>query len=193
MPVNFTGTGTIYTDSASPLNLVSGTTDGQIYHNGQYAIASAYNHYWSKSTTAIGVSTSWQDTGLSWSNVYLPTNVKKVLLWFHLTLRNDGANYNHTSFRIRVSNGGTIGESSWGFGISMVIDSSKNHWTICQHVNLLDYDSLGNQAGLTAGTTYTMYLQVRDASASGSNLRLAAEAGGTHYQYTPQHGSIWVI
>jgi hypothetical protein len=186
MPISVYGSGTIDT----PVNQYLATSRAG---GTSYLLASGGNHYFAKSTTAIGVSTAWQDTGLTWSNIYIPTNFSKVLLWFHCTLRNNGANYNHTSFRIRVSNGGTIGEGSWGFGISMVIDTSKNHWTICQHVNLLDYDSAGNQAGLSATNTYTMYLQVRDASANGSNLRMAAESDGTHQQYTPQHGSIWVI
>jgi murein DD-endopeptidase MepM/ murein hydrolase activator NlpD len=190
MPISVYPSGTIDT----PVNQYLATSRGNAT---SYLVASGGNHYWAKSTTAIGVSTSWQDTGLTWSNLYMPTNFSKVLLWFHLTLRNNGANYNHTSFRMRVVRGdGTTtfsGEGSWGWGISMIIDSSKNHWTICQHVNLLDYDSAGNQAGLTAANTYTMYLQVRDASANGSNLRLAAEADGTHQQYTPCHGSIWVI
>jgi hypothetical protein len=200
MPVNFTGTGTIWTDSASVMSLNPLDANGQIYHKGQYAIASSYNHYFAKSTSSMSPTNSWQDTNLSWSGVYIPTNVKKVLLWFHLSVRNNGVSVSHSAFRMRIvrtSDSSTTyqGNASWGFGIMQCVGntSGQNHFCINQHVNLLDYDSLGNQGGLTAGYTYNMYLQVLDAYGNGTTLRLAAEGDGTHQSYTPQHGMIWVI
>jgi hypothetical protein len=170
-------------------------TGGQPYHNQSYLFGTSYNAYHAKSTTSINVvSSAWTDTTLTWSNVFIPTNTRKVYLWFHLTLRNNGVNLNHTAFRIRVSNGNYVGDGSWGFGISQYITSSSVGHTVCsQFVNLLDYDGNGNQASLAAGNTYTFYLQAYDAYGSGGNLRLAAESSGTHQSYTPQHGTIWVL
>ena len=87
-----------------------------------------------------------------------------------------------------------MGDASWGFGISQHITSSAvGHCVVSQFVNLLDYDSSGNQGSLSAGNTYTFYLQAIDAYGSGGNLRLAAESGGAHQTYTPLHGTIWVL
>jgi hypothetical protein len=175
--------------------------DGQLYQNSTYLVATAYNHYWAKSLTSVSpVSSGFTDVGLQWSNVYLPTNVKKVLLTFHITFRNNGVNVNHSGFRMKVTRTSDsavtyVGNASWGFGISQCVgnQSAQNHMTVTQHVNLLDYDAAGNQAGLAAGSTYNMMLQVLDAYGNGSTLRVAAEGDGTHQPYTPAHGSIWII
>lgn len=184
-------------DGASPTNNERFTVmpEGQMYHNGTYLLGSSYNAYHAKSTSTINVvNTGWTDTTLTWSNVYIPTNTRKVYLWFHLTLRNNGVNLNHTAFRLRVSNGNYVGDGSWGFGISQFITSSSVGHCVCsQFVNILDYDGFGNQASLAAGNTYTFYLQALDANGSGGNLRLAAESNGVHQAYTPQHGTIWVL
>jgi len=192
MPISVYANGTIDT----PVNQYLATSRGGA---ASYLIASGGNHYFAKSTSGMNPTTSWQDTGLTWSNVYLPTNFSKVLLWFHLSVRNNGVSVSHSGFRMRIvkSDGTTTyqGNGSWGFGIMQCVGntSGQNHFCINQHVNLLDYDTLGNQGNLLAGNTYTMYLQVLDAYGNGTTLRLAAEGDGTHQSYTPQHGSIWVI
>lgn len=169
---------------------------GQIYHNTSYLLGSSYNCYHAKMTTAVSVSTSWQDTGVAWTNVYIPGNTRKILLWYNASLRNNGLNGCHTAFRVRVVNNSTsattyVGNGSWGFGINMPIDSAKNHFQINQHINLLDYTDQGNQASFSGGSTYTIYLQVTDASASGGNLKLGGDM--TFQSYTPVQGTIWVI
>lgn len=176
--------------------------DGQMFHNSTYLLGSSYNCYYGKSTTAgTIVSSGFTDTGLSVANVYIPTNVRKVLMWFHVSLRANGlGSINHTGFRIkcvRTSDSSTsyIGNSSWGIGISQGINTVQSqNWTVCsQFVNLYDYDADGNAAGITAGTTYTFYLMANDAYATGSQLRIGAEANGAHQTYTPQHAIIWVL
>lgn len=171
-------------------------TDGQMYHNASYLLGSSYNCYYAKMTTAVSVSTSYQDTGVVWTGVYIPTNVRKILLWYNAAIRNNGLNQCHIAFRVRVVNNATsgvsyVGNGSWGFGINAPIDSSKNHFNINQHINIFDYSTNGNQAGFAAGSTYTIYLQVSDATASGGNLKLGGDP--THLDYTPVHGTIWVI
>lgn len=174
-------------------------TGGQPYHNQSYLFGTSYNCYFGNSTTSMNpTSAGWTDTGLSFSNVYIPTNTRKVLLWVQCALRNNGLNTNHTALRCRVVNNSTsattyVGDGSWGFGIDMVIDSSKNHYNLIYNVNLLNYGGNGNQASLSAGGTYTIYMQVYDAYASGGNLRVAGESSGTYQSYTPHHGTIWVI
>ena len=174
-------------------------TGGQPYHNQSYLFGTSYNCYFGNSTTSMNpTSAGWTDTGLSFSNVFIPTNTRKVLLWVQAALRNNGLNTNHTALRCRVVNNSTnattyVGDGSWGFGIDMVIDSGKNHYNLIYNVNLLNYAGNGNQASLSAGSTYTIYMQVYDAYASGGNLRLAGESSGTYQSYTPHHGTIWVI
>jgi hypothetical protein len=170
--------------------------EGQMYHNSTYLLGSSYNCYHAKMQSAVNVSTSFQDTGVTWSGVYIPTNVRKMLFWYNAAIRNNGLNQCHIAFRLRVINNATsgvsyVGNSSWGFGINMPIDSGKNHFQINQHVNIFDYATDGNQAGFAAGQTYTIHLQVTDSSASGGNLKLG---GDMAYQtYTPVHGTIWII
>ena len=192
-------------EGASPTNneRFSVQPDGQMFHNSTYLLASSYNCYYGKSTSGGNtiVSSGFTNTGLSVANVYIPTNVRKVLMWFHVTLRNNGlSSINHTGFRIKMvrnsdSSTSYIGNSSWGIGISQGINSTQSqNWTVCsQFVNLYDYDSDGNGAGITAGTTYTFYLMANDGYATGSVLRIGSEGDGTHQTYTPQHAIIWVI
>lgn len=174
-------------------------TGGQLYHNQSYLLGSSFNCYYAKSTTSMNPTTAgWLDTGLTFSNVFIPTNTRKVLLWVQTALRNNGVNANHTALRCRVVNNSTsqvtyVGDGSWGFGINMDIDGGKNHINNVYNVNLLDFGTSGNQAGLTAGSTYTIYMQVLDAFASGGSLRLAGESNGVYANYTPHHGFIWVI
>jgi hypothetical protein len=174
--------------------------DGQLYHNTSYLIGSSYNCYYGKSINSSTIVQTFSDTTLSVLDVYIPTNVKKVLMWFHVTLRTNGLGYNHTGFRVKAvkaSDGSTtyIGSAGYGFGISQDIlsGSGLNHNVCSQFVNLYDYDSYGNQGSLTAGQTYTFFLQAIDAFASGSQLRVGAESGGTHADYTPQHAAVWVL
>jgi len=190
-------------EGASPTNTerFSVQPDGQMFHNSTYLLGSSYNAYYGKSTTGSTIVQGYNDTGLSVASVYIPTNVRKVLLWFHVSLRwSSSITINHTGFRCRVvrasdSNVTYVGDNSWGFGISQGINNSQSqNWTVCsQFVNLYDYDVNGNQAGLTAGQTYTFYLQASDAYATGSQLRIGAEANGVHQAYTPQHAMIWVL
>lgn len=175
--------------------------DGQMFHNATYLLGSSYNAYYGKNTTGSTIVSGYNDTGLSVASVYIPTNVRKVLLWFHVSLRwSSGITINHTAFRCRVvrasdSNVTYVGDNSWGFGISQGINTTPGqNWTVCsQFVNLYDYDTNGNQAGLTAGQTYTFYLQASDAYATGSQLKIGAEANGAHQPYTPQHAMIWIL
>jgi hypothetical protein len=170
--------------------------EGQMYHNATYLLGSSYNCYHAKMQSAVNISTSFQDTGVVFSGVYIPSNVRKILFWYNAAIRNFGLNQCHTAFRLRVVNNATsgvsyVGNSSWGFGINTAIDSGKNHLNISQHVNIYDYSADGNSAGFTAGQTYTIYLQVSDSAASGGNLKLG---GDSSYQtYTPVHGTIWII
>lgn len=201
-------TGDIWLNNGGSQNTILGVggtekfridANGQPYQNQSYLFGTSYNCYFGNSTTSMNpTSAGWTDTGLSFSNVYIPTNTRKVLLWVQCALRNNGLNTNHTALRCRVVNNSTsattyVGDGSWGFGINMVIDSGKNHYNLIYNVNLLNFGGNGNQASLSAGSTYTIYMQVYDAYASGGNLRLAGEAGGTYVSYTPHHGTIWVI
>ena len=172
--------------------------DGQLYHNVSYLLGSSYNAYHGKTSTSTNVvSGSFTDTGLVVASVYIPTNVRKVFAWIHFTLRSNSLTTNHTGVRFKVvrasdSNITYVGNGSWGFGITQTINNT-GHATVTQFVNLYDYDSSGNQAGLTAGQTYSFTLQATDAFASGGQLRFAGEAGGTHENYTPAHATIWVL
>jgi hypothetical protein len=186
-------------EGASPTNAekFSVQPDGQMFHNATYLLGSSYNAYHGKASTSSNVVSGFNDTGLVVASVYIPTNVRKVFAWIHFTLRSNGLIMNHTGVRFRVvraSDGDTtyVGNGSWGFGISQTINNT-GHATVTNFVNLYDYDGSGNQAGLTAGQTYTFTLQATDAFASGSNLRFAGEAGGTHENYTPAHATIWVL
>jgi hypothetical protein len=192
-------------EGASPTNneRFSVQPDGQMFHNSTYLLGSSYNCYYGKSTSNGNtiVNSGFTNTGLSVANVYIPTNVRKVLMWFHVTLRNNGlSSINHTGFRIKMvrnsdSSTSYIGNSSWGIGISQGLNGTQSqNWTVCsQFVNLYDYDNDGNGAGITAGTTYTFYLMANDAYATGSQLRIGSESDGTHQTYTPQHAVIWVL
>ena len=192
-------------EGASPTNneRFSVAPDGQMFHNSNYLLGSSYNCYYGKSVSGGNtiVSSGFTNTGLSVANVYIPTNVRKVLMWFHVTLRANGlGNINHTGFRIKMvrnsdSSTSYIGNSSWGIGIAQPLNTtqSQNWATVSQFVNLYDYDNDGNGAGITAGQTYTFYLMANDAYASGSQLRIGAEADGVHQTYTPQHAVIWVL
>ena len=172
--------------------------DGQMFHNSTYLLGSSYNAYHGKTSTSTNVvSGSFTDTGLVVASVYIPTNVRKVFAWIHFTLRSNGLTLNHTGVRFKVvrasdSNITYVGNGSWGFGITQTINNT-GHATVTNFVNLYDYDSSGNQAGLTAGQTYSFTLQATDAFASGGQLRFAGEAGGTHENYTPAHATIWVL
>lgn len=179
-------------------------SSGQLYHSaagvGNFLFGSGRNCYYAKGTTNTGINSSgWTDTSLVWSGVYIPAGFKRIFMLFHTTVRANGIAQNHTAFRMKVYNGSTttyVGNDNWGFGICADVGSSMGgaNWnTYCQHVNLYDYDASGNQAGFTAGSTYTMTLQVIDAYANGSNLQLAGEGGGTHGTYTPIHGTIWIL
>ncbi len=176
---------------------------GQLFHNmsgGPYLFGSSGNCYYTKGAGASGVTSSgWTDTSLVWSGVYVPVGVKKIFMWFHLTIRSNGISQNHTAFRLKVSDGTSttyIGDNSWGFGISADVGSSMGgaNWnTYSQHINLFDFHSGGNQASISATKTYTMTLQATDAYGNGSNLYIAGEGSGTNTSYTPIHGTIWVL
>jgi hypothetical protein len=190
-------------EGASPTNneRFSVQPDGQMFHNSTYLLGSSYNSYYGKTTTVSNIVSGFTDTGLSVASVYIPTNVRKVFVWYHVTLRNNGlSGINHSGFRFRVvrasdSNVTYVGDASWGFGISQGINSTQSqNWTTVTHfVNLYDYDSNGNQAGLSAGNTYTFYLQASDAYGTGATLRIGGEGNGVHYTYTPQHAMIWIL
>jgi hypothetical protein len=190
-------------EGASPTNneRFSVQPDGQMFHNSTYLLGSSYNCYFGKTTTVSNIVSGFNDTGLSVASVYIPTNVRKVFVWYHVSLRNNGlSSINHSGFRFRVvrasdSNVTYVGDASWGLGISQGINSTQSqNWTTVTHfVNLYDYDSNGNQAGLSAGNTYTFYLQATDAYGSGATLRIGGEGNGVHQTYTPQHAMIWVL
>ena len=187
-------------EGGSPTNAerLSIIPEGQMYHNGTYWLGSSYNAYYGKSTSSVNVTQSGMiDTGLVIANVYIPPNVRKVFAWIHFTLRSNGLTTNHTGVRFRVvrasdSAQSFVGNGSWGFGINQTINNT-GHATVTNFVNLLDFGPSGNQAGLTAGNTYTFNLQANDAFATGTQLRFAAEADGTNQDYTPQHAMIWVL
>jgi hypothetical protein len=186
-------------EGASPTNTekFSVHPDGQMFHNSTYLLGSSYNAYHGKTSTSTNVVSGFNDTGVVVASVYIPTNVRKVFAWIHFTLRSNGLAQNHSAVRFRVvraSDGDTtyVGNGSWGFGITQTINNTS-HATVTNFVNLYDYDSAGNQAGLTAGQTYTFTLQISDASASGAQLRFAGEAGGSKEAYTPGHATIWVL
>jgi hypothetical protein len=186
-------------EGASPTNTekFSVHPDGQMFHNATYLLGSSYNAYHGKTSTSSNVVSGFNDTGVVVASVYIPTNVRKVFAWIHFTLRSNGLSQNHSAVRFRVvraSDGDTtyVGNASWGFGITQTINNTS-HATVTNFVNLYDYDSAGNQAGLTAGNTYTFTLQASDAWATGAQLRFAGEAGGTKEPYTPGHATIWVL
>jgi len=192
-------------EGGSPTNneRLSIIPEGQMYQNGTYLLGSSYNCYYGKSTSNGNtiVNSGFTNTGLSVANVYIPPNVRKVLMWFHVTLRASGiSTINHTGFRIKMvrnsdSSTSYIGNSSWGIGICQPLNVGQNqNWaTVSQFVNLYDYDNDGNGAGITAGQTYTFYLMAIDAYATGSQLRIGSESDGNHQTYTPQHAVIWVL
>ena len=190
-------------EGASPTNneRFSIIPEGQMYHNATYLLGSSYNCYHGKTTTCSNIVSGFNDTGLSVASVYIPTNVRKVFVWYHVSLRNNSlSSINHSGFRFRVvrasdSNVTYVGDASWGFGISQGINTAQSqNWTTVTHfVNMYDYDSNGNQAGLSAGNTYTFYLQASDAYGTGAALRIGGEANAVHQTYTPQHAMIWIL
>ena len=152
------------------------------------------------SGAALSVTTVFQDIyDFSIAGVYIPAGVNRVVFWYNASARQYGASgLNHCAFRLRVVNDQTgavsyIGHGAWGFGIMRQNDSDTGHswWQYSQHVVLYPaWSDTGNAGGLTAGYSYTFYLQVRDIYEN--VMYIGGETGGTYVGYSPVQGTIWV-
>jgi hypothetical protein len=159
-------------------------------------IASVYT---GNKTSGAGVlvNTAWQEvTGLVVNGVYIQYGFSRIICTFTCTQRAPGATGKmHGVYRIRAvsQNTGTtfyVGHGSWGFGINRLIHGEIDQtWaTYTQTVNLAAFINEGNS--FVAGNTYSIYLEVRDASSG--YWYAASEADGTFVPYTPAQMQIWI-
>jgi len=155
--------------------------------------------YTGNKTSGAGVlvNPSWQEVnGLVVTGVYIQYGFSRVICTFTCTQRSPGANGKmHGVYRIRAvsQNTGTtfyVGDSSWGFGINRLIHGEIDQtWaTYTQTVNLAAFINQGNS--FVAGNTYSIYLEVRDASSG--YWYAASEADSTFVPYTPAQMQIWI-
>jgi hypothetical protein len=155
--------------------------------------------YTGNKTSGAGVlvNTSWQEVnGLVVTGVYIQYGFSRVICTFCTTQRSpNAAGKSHGVYRIRAvsQNTGTtfyVGHASWGFGISRRIHGANDQtWdTYTQTVNLAAFINEGNS--FVAGNTYSIYLEVRDAS--DGFWYAASEADGGFVPYTPAQMQIWV-
>ena len=138
--------------------------------------ASLITHIDAGSSKAQGVTASFADTNLTGSFT-IPAGCTKIIWHMRGGFRQNGIGTAHACYRLKFVTGGTttyIGNGSWGMGIEQNVGSSLgtsvNHSVSSYYANLFDYDSDNNQAQLAAGTTYAVTVQVKSASANGSNL-----------------------
>ena len=138
--------------------------------------ASMITHIDAGSTKAQGVTSSFADTNLS-GNITIPAGCTSIIWHMRGGFRQNGIGTAHASYRLKFVTGGTttyVGNSGWGMGIEQnvgtALGTNVNHSVSTYYANLFDFDSDNNQAQLAAGTTYAVTVQVKSASANGSNL-----------------------
>jgi hypothetical protein len=155
--------------------------------------------YTGNKTSGAGVlvNTAWQEVpGLVVTGVYIQYGFSRVICTFCTTQRSpNAAGKSHGVYRIRAvsQNTGTtfyVGHGQWGFGISRRIHGANDQtWdTYTQTVNLAAFINEGNS--FVAGNTYSIYLEVRDAS--DGFWYAASEADGSFVPYTPAQMQIWI-
>jgi hypothetical protein len=152
------------------------------------------------SGAALSVTTTFQDIyDFSIAGVYIPAGVNRVVFWYNASARQYASSgLNHCAFRLRVVNDQTgavtyIGHGAWGFGIMRQNDTDTGHswWQYNQSVVLYPaWSDTGNAGGLTAGYSYTFYLQCKDIY--DNVMYIGGEVGGTYVGYSPVQGIIWV-
>jgi len=155
--------------------------------------------YTGNKTSGAGVlvNPSWQEVnGLVVTGVYIQYGFSRVICTFTCTQRSPGATGKmHGVYRIRAvsQNTGTtfyVGHADWGFGINRLVHGEIDQtWaTYTQTVNLAAFINQGNS--FVAGNTYSIYLEVRDASSG--YWYAASEADSTFVPYTPAQMQIWI-
>lgn len=161
----------------------------------QGLVDQGYGKYYGSVNASYTLTNGFGNTGLNVNGVYIPTGCTAVHCWMYFTLRDPNTvGACHMGVRMRVTGGhltgdGFIGNSGWGFGITMPIRSG-GHWaTVCEYVNLMNYAG-SNDANLQAGYTYNFHLQAKDNA--NNSIKLAGEGTGTWFSYTPQHMMIMV-
>jgi hypothetical protein len=150
------------------------------------------------SGAALSVTTTFQDVyDFSIAGVYIPAGVNRVVFWYNASARQYASSgLNHCAFRLRVVNDQTgavtyIGHGSWGFGIMRQTDDSHHWWQYNQSVVIYPaWSDTGNAGNLTAGYSYTFYLQCKDIYDNA--MYIGGENGGTFVGYSPVQGIIWV-
>jgi len=150
------------------------------------------------SGAALSVTTTFQDIyDFSIAGVYIPAGVNRVVFWYNASARQYASSgLNHCAFRLRVVNDQTgavtyIGHAAWGFGIMRQTDDAHHWWQYNQSVVLYPaWSDTGNAGGLTAGYSYTFYLQCKDIYDNA--MFIGGENGGTFVGYSPVQGIIWV-
>ena len=140
----------------------------------QHMHTSMVTHIDAGATKSQGVTTAWADTNLSGS-ITVPTGCTKIVWHMRGGHRTNGISSAHAAYRLKVVNGGTttyVGHGSWGFGIDQQVGAhtGSSHSALTYYANLLDYDTDNNQANMSPGNTYAITVQVKSASANGSNL-----------------------
>lgn len=171
-------TGLIADGSVDTLQLAADAVESSQLASGvittDHMHASMVTHIDAGSTKAQGVTTAWTDTNLSGS-ITVPTGCTKIVFHMRGGFRTNGVGSAHASYRLKVVTGATttyVGDGGWGFGIDQQVGAhtGSSHSALTYYANLLDYDTNNNQANMSPGNTYAITVQVKDASANGSNL-----------------------